>query len=394
MKLSVRPAGVALAVVAIQILLVAFFTWPAIKSQPRDLPVVVAGSSASVAAVTAQLEQAQPNGFAVTRVADAASADDALRDRKAYAAFIPGPSGMSVHVASAASPAVASLFTQQAARLAQPGQPAQPGQSAQPTQPTQPGESTQSGESGQPAKPGQSAAPAQSAQSGQPAEPGQLAEAALSESAQQAVSVVDVVPVDPDDPRGAGLASALLPMILTSIAAGAAIFLLVQSRRGRLVGLITFAAAAGLAEAASLQYGLGALPGDYLANAGVLALVTGAIASTVTGLASLIGPAGIGLGALVVFLLGNPLSALNSAPELLPQPWGQIGQLLPLGAGGTLIRSVAYFGGAGGATAAWALATWTVLGIALTLRPGRTREPNEPSAAEAERPATPELAKA
>jgi len=29
-----------------------------------------------------------------------------------------------------------------------------------------------------------------------------------------------------------------------------------------------------------------------------------------------------------VFLLGNPLSGLTSAPELLPQPWGAVGQLL------------------------------------------------------------------
>jgi len=67
----------------------------------------------------------------------------------------------------------------------------------------------------------------------------------------------------------------------------------------------------------------------------------------------------------LVFVIGNPLSGLASAPELLPQPWGAIGQFLPPGAGATLLRSVAFFDGAGGAVALWTLAAWTVAGLAL-----------------------------
>ena len=38
-------------------------------------------------------------------------------------------------------------------------------------------------------------------------------------------------------------------------------------------------------------------------------------------------------------LVGNPFSGVGSAPELLPQPVGGIGQLMPPGAGGNLLRS-------------------------------------------------------
>jgi len=287
--------------VVVQSLLVAFFAWPSLRMAPRDLPVVVAGPAPAVAAVEAKLDSIRPGGFEVTGVADEAAADRALRDRAAYAAFIPGADGttMTVHVASAASPTVASVLTQQ---LAGPQ-----------------------------------------------------------------VRVVDVVPVDPDDPRGAGLASAFLPMLLTAIVAAALLWMAVRGRWGRVVGVVTFAVLAGLAEAAILVYGYGALAGSYPAIAAVLALIAAAITGVVTGLAAVFGRIGVALGALVVFVLGNPLSAINSAPELLPQPWGAVGQFLPPGAGGTLLRSVAYFDGAAAATPAWTLAAYALVGLALIL---------------------------
>jgi hypothetical protein len=79
-----------------------------------------------------------------------------------------------------------------------------------------------------------------------------------------------------------------------------------------------------------------------------------------------LGAGGIGLAVLAVFLLGNPLSGLTSAPELLPQPWGAVGQFLPPGAGGSLLRSVAFFDGAGAAVPAWVLAAWAGVALLLT----------------------------
>jgi hypothetical protein len=125
----------------------------------------------------------------------------------------------------------------------------------------------------------------------------------------------------------------------------------VRSHAVRVAGLALFAILAGLATTAVL-HGLGVLTGGYLAEAGVVALLALAISGAVSGLGALLGAPGLGLGALLVFLVGNPVSGLASAPELLPKPWGTIGQLLPPGAGASALRSVAYFAGAPGRRAA------------------------------------------
>jgi hypothetical protein len=74
---------------------------------------------------------------------------------------------------------------------------------------------------------------------------------------------------------------------------------------------------------------------------------------------------GLALGAATVVLLGNPLSGLASAPELLPSGWGTLGQLLPPGATGTLLRSVSWFDGAGAGTPLLVLSTWCLAGLLL-----------------------------
>jgi hypothetical protein len=306
----VRAVAVGAAVVAVQALMIAAFAWPATKLEPRDLPVVVAGPAPAARAFAGRLAAIQPAAFEVTTVPDAATADQRLRDRDAYAAFVLGPGGLAgLHVASAASPTVAQALTQLAQTAAQ----------------------------------------------------------------GRTVTVTDVVPTHPGDPRGAGLAAALLPLVLTSVAAGVVLTIAVGSRWPRVLGLVAYAVLAGLVATAVGQYGLDALPGDYVANAAVVALLALAMAAAVAGLGATLGAGGVVLAVLLVFLLGNPLSGLTSAPELLPQPWGALGQLLPPGAGGTLLRSVAFFDGAGGATAAWVLGAWAGGGLLLAAVTGRSR---------------------
>jgi hypothetical protein len=126
-----------------------------------------------------------------------------------------------------------------------------------------------------------------------------------------------------------------------------------------------------------VQGWLDALSGSYWANSGAIALTATAIALTLVGLHALLGPPGIGLGAVVLFLLGNPLSGVASAPEMLPSGWGTLGQLLPPGAGAGLLRSTAFFDGAasGGpllVLGCWAAGGAALLGLAAVLR--RRRE--------------------
>jgi hypothetical protein len=207
--------------------------------------------------------------------------------------------------------------------------------------------------------------------------------AALTEAASQfagrPVPVVDVVPTDPDDPHGAGFASGFLPLTMTSLVAGTLLAFLVRRRGARVLGLVAYAAFAGAVGATVLQSWLGVLPGDFLANAAAIGLFALAASGIVTGLTTALGAAGLGLGTLLVFLVGNPLSGVAAAPELLPRPWGEVGQWLPAGAGGTLLRSVAYFDGAGGGRPVWVLTGYAVLGLALALF-GRARIGPAPAA--------------
>ncbi|TDW19517.1 hypothetical protein [Kribbella kalugense] len=177
--------------------------------------------------------------------------------------------------------------------------------------------------------------------------------------------VTDVVPLPKDDPRGAGLAAGALPLVLGGIIAAGALTQLVRSGSKRVIGAITFAVTGGLALAAVLQYWLGSFEGSYLGNAGVIAMSIGAISLTLLGLEWLLGTAGLALGSAVMMLLGNPLSGMTSAPEMLPNGWSTLGQLLPPGAAGTALRSVSFFDGAGAARPLVVLTCWLLLGLAL-----------------------------
>ena len=199
-----------------------------------------------------------------------------------------------------------------------------------------------------------------------------------------ATPVRDVVPLATGDPRGTGFAAGFLPLAITSLAAGVLIFFLVRGRIARLTALLTYGLAAGLVVAAVQQAGLDILPGDYLPVAGALGLFALAVAAAMTGLGAVLARPGIGLGALLFFLVGNALGAVAAAPELLPQPWGAVGQWLPIGAGADLVRSAAYFDGNGSAAAMTVLMAYAIGGLVLTLI-GR-RGPARPEAPASERP--------
>lgn len=92
--------------------------------------------------------------------------------------------------------------------------------------------------------------------------------------------------------------------------------------------------------------------------------------------------AGPPIAALVMVLLGNPLSGVTSAPELLPSGWSTLGQLLPPGATGSALRSTSFFDGAAAQAPLLVLACWTLAGLALTLLPRRTSPPASEHAAE------------
>ncbi|GAA4625988.1 membrane protein [Actinoallomurus vinaceus] len=318
MKTSLRAVLVGVVAVAVQALMVTAFAWPAAHIAPRHVSIVVAGPASAGASVAQRLDAEHPGAFEVKRRPDEAAARRALADREAYGAIVVTQSGPRVLVASAASPTVAQLLTQMSQQL----------------------------------------------------------------SGVRVPAPQDVVPADPDDPRGAAFGALVLPLVISSIACGVLLTLLVGSAEWRGIGVVVFAAGAGLLTATILAVGLSVVPGSYVAVAGVVGLTSLAVASTLAGLAALLGRAGIVLGVAIMMLLANPLSGVTSAPELLPRPWGTIGQNMPAGAGGTLLRSAAFFDGARAGGPLTVLLVWSAAGLLLigagALRNRRVRSGNAP----------------
>ncbi|WP_327113932.1 hypothetical protein OHB12_32945 [Nocardia sp. NBC_01730] len=255
--------------------------------------------------ISDRLAEHSPDAFDISTPADEVAARAAIANREVYGAIVTGDGPPRVLVASGASPAVAQQLTQIGQQL-----------------------------------------------SGAPA-----------------ARVEDVVAADSDDPRGTAFGAMVLPLVMSGIAAGVLFALLIPAVGGQVIGLATFSVAGGLLSMAIIQGWMSVVPGSYLVLASVAGLVSFAVAGAVVGLAAVIGRAGIGVAALTMLLVGNPFSAATSAPELLPQPWGVVGQLLPPGAAASLLRSVAFFDGAAAAgpfavLLIWAAAALVLLGVA------------------------------
>lgn len=315
---------VTLLVSVVAALALSAFAWPAARTAPRDLPLGLAGPTSATAPVEQRL-RAHEGAFEIHRYADEAAARAAIKDRTVYGAIVvgpdagagagtdgtgsgaqgkAGPGGPKLLTATAAGPLVAQLLQQTLAAQAPAG---------------------------------------------------------------QQVVAEDVVAAPPGDPRGSVLGASVLPLAMAGVAAGAMTSLL-RLRGLRATGaLLLSAAAVGLLTAALAHSWLGALSGDWWAEAGALALSTLAVSAPVAGLAALLGTRGIGAGAFLMVLLGNPFSGVASAPQLLPEPVGLIGQLLPPGAGGSLLRSVSFFDGAAAGRPLLVLGAWAVLGVTAVL---------------------------
>ncbi len=174
----------------------------------------------------------------------------------------------------------------------------------------------------------------------------------------------------------------MLPLAPAGLVAGAVVTLL-GLRGFRAVA----AALVGVVAAALGHSRLGALTGNWWAEAGTLGLATLAVSAAVAGLAALVGPAGIGAVAFLVMFLGNPFSAAASAPQLLPDPVGTTGQWLPPGASATLLRPVSFFDGAAATGPALTLAWWAVLGLGAVMLGNALKQRTKPTASTSAEPA-------
>jgi hypothetical protein len=325
----IRATGI-IVVLAVGLAILAIaFALPAARSKPHDVPIGAAGPMAAGGQVADILEQHAPGAFAITYYPGEAALRDAIRNRDVYGGISFGadadvagqaaPGGRALLIATGGSPMVAQMLTQIGNGIAQ--------------------------------------------QAGEP------------------LRTEDLAPPTANDPRGAGLAACALPITLAGLLPAVALVLLSPasgagpSLRGeyphnrevwtRFTAAVVFAAVAGTTIAALLRYVFGSIDRNVWGVAAGLTLGLLAAGLSMLGLGSLFGRGGLAVGALLALLLGNPLSGLNSAPEMLPSGWGTLGQWLPQGATATLLRSTAFFDGAGATTAIAVLTCWAVAGTTL-----------------------------
>ncbi|MET0788006.1 MAG: hypothetical protein ABWY33_02075 [Cellulomonas sp.] len=297
-----RLLGLGAGLAAVLTVLALAFLWPAVTSEPRDLPISVAGPAAAVAPVAEGLDARAPGAFDVVPAADRAAAVDLIETREVYGAVVLGAQP-EILVASGGSPIVAQQLTALAPALAQ--------------------------------------------QTG------------------SAVPVTDVVPLNAGDPRGAILGALTFPLVIGGMIGGIAISLLVVGVWRRVTAVTAYSALGGLAVAGVLQGWFGALAGSYLVNAGIIGLAILAIGGVIVGVVSVVGRPGIAIGPVLFLLVANPIASAAQPWQMLPAPWGAIGQWLPPGAAAALLRDESYVPRAD-TTQLWlALASWALLGLLL-----------------------------
>ena len=303
---AIRATGIIVVLIIVLAILAIAFALPAARSKPHGVPVGAAGPMAAGGRVADILEQHAPGAFAITYYPGEAALRDAIRNRDVYGGISFGPDSPSLLIATGGSPMVAQMLTQIGNGVAQ--------------------------------------------------------------QARMPLHIEDLAPPTSDDPRGAGLAASALPITLAGLLPAVALVLLLRREVWtRLIAAVVFAAGAALTIAALLRYVFGSIDQSIWGIAAALTLGLLGAGLFMLGLGSLFGRVGLAIGALLALLLGNPLSGLTSAPEMLPSGWGTLGQWLPQGATATLLRSAAFFEGAGATTAIVVLTSWAVAGATLIM---------------------------
>jgi hypothetical protein len=286
--------------------------------KPHDLPVGIVGPTTVAATATAQLGRVAPGGYRIHDYDSLATAKSAVLHRSVYGAFQPSPTSVLL-VGTAASPPVAALL--------------------------------------------------------------QRTFATISRTSGRPLRVQDVAPLPTSDSTGATTFSAILGLIIAGLAGTSLVYTFTRHRGEALRILATFvlAVGAGLLTAVITNFVVAAYPGRFFAVWGVATLFLVAIEMPIAAFQAIFGVAGGAIGWILFFVIGNPASGGNSAPELLPSFWRALSQALPPGAAVTSLRDVVYFDGHGSTHAMIVLALYAIGGLAVATGVNRFRVHTKPA---------------
>lgn len=292
----------------IQLLLGVYYLSMAHSPKPHDLPIGIVASAEQQAQIVPELEA--DGQFVVDEYDDADSLVQAIKKRDAYGGVVLDGANHTLYIASAASPAVANILR-----------------------------STYTGAHGDEV--------ADTVK--EVTEAGTPVDAATVLRVTTPATITDVVPLPADDSAGSSLSFIIQALVLGGSIASIALGRLgkiTERSMARGIGhaalLILYAAlSAGVGLLAMTLFGVSA-GADRWELFGGLALASLAITASVAAVVALIGPAGTLLGGLY-FTLGLIISGASIAPEMLPGGSRVIGQVLPPGAGATVVRDSLYF---------------------------------------------------
>ncbi len=300
----VTLVGVTVALGAVLALLLAIFILPSLKSGPHDLPVGVVGPPTALTRVEEALATSAPGAYDLQPFASADALTQAVEDREVVGGFVVEPTGIRAVVATAGSAAIAQSVS--------------------------------------------------------------AAAQGLGAATGVAVRTTDVVPLPASDPSGIGIGGLAFPLVFGGIVPAVAFrSAFARSDTWKLAGVGLFSLVGGMIVAAVLQFGFGSIEHAFWPVAASMALGIAAMSFPLSGLQRAFGGKGFTIGAMTMMFLGNPFAGIATTAAWLPAGLGAFGQILPPGATGTLVRSVAYFGGTGGLTAGLTLGAWVVAGLVI-----------------------------
>ena len=156
----------------------------------------------------------------------------------------------------------------------------------------------------------------------------------------------ELAPTTAEDPQASGIALLGLPLAFGGIISAVIATFAFRGKKwvklGVLVGIALFG---GLVATWMLHSVYGTLGGSFAAEWMAIAAGILATSAVTAGIAGVMGAAGIGIGAVLTIFLANPLSGLATGPWLLPTGWSTLGQWMPIGATGHLVRSLSFLMG-------------------------------------------------
>lgn len=304
-KKFIRALALTLGLSAILVGMLMLFIMPSLKSGPHQLPVGVVGDAQITHSISKALNAKDAEAFDVRTFRSADELNAAIKSRDVTGGFdFSTPQHVRIAVASAGSTAVSGTLTQ----------------------------------------------------AGQ----------AIGKEMNLEPQVDDVVALPQADPTGTGIGGLAFPLVFGGIVPAVAFRSLLAGHRSWILGgIVLFSIVGGFIVALILQEVFGSTDGVLWPVTAAMALGIAALALPLSGLAECFGNAGFTLAAMTMMFVGNPFAGIATSAVWLPGPVATLGQLLPPGATGTLVRAVAYFDGHGGGQALWTLVAWAIFGLVL-----------------------------